>query len=362
MDRPLRPDNRLPPIADRPMTRPSPGTRPDLSERPGIAARPGIGDRPSLGDRPGAGNIATRPIDLANRPIDRHPQINARPGWVNINNNTINLVQNNWQSAIVRPSQVGAGLHHWLHHHPDRLHHWGHWAQHVRHHWHYHHHHHLFRPSWWHVHHHAFGGWHYGHSFHLHGWTYWWTRPSWQVCTNWFAWRAPTVVWSQPIYYDYGVGGNVVYRNNVVYIDDRQVATAEEFAQTAAALATVPPPASEEEAAKVEWLPLGTFALSSNEKETEPSHVIQLAVSKEGIVSGTLVNTQTEKAQTVQGQVDKETQRVAFRIANSDTFVAETGLYNLTQDEAPLLVHFGDEQTETWLLVRLEQPQEATNE
>ena len=36
----------------------------------------------------------------------------------------------------------------------------------------------------------------------------------------------------------------------------------------------------------------------------------------------------------------------------------ETGLYNLTQDEAPVLVHLGAEDVENWLLVRMEEPEE----
>ena len=36
----------------------------------------------------------------------------------------------------------------------------------------------------------------------------------------------------------------------------------------------------------------------------------------------------------------------------------ETGLYNLTLEQAPVLVHFGSERTEDWLLVRLENPDE----
>jgi hypothetical protein len=34
----------------------------------------------------------------------------------------------------------------------------------------------------------------------------------------------------------------------------------------------------------------------------------------------------------------------------------ETGIYNLTQEETTVLVHFGPEQTQQWLLVRLEEP------
>jgi hypothetical protein len=159
---------------------------------------------------------------------------------------------------------------------------------------------------------------------------------------------------TQPVFYDYGTGGNVVYQDNSVYIGGEQVATASDFAESAAALATVPPPPSEEEAAKVEWMPLGTFALSTGKDDKEPSRVVQLAVNKAGIVSGTLFNYQTDQTNAIQGQVDKETQRVAIRIGESENLVLETGLYNLTQNEAPALIHFGKDKTENYLLVRLQ--------
>jgi len=176
----------------------------------------------------------------------------------------------------------------------------------------------------------------------------------WGRVTTWFTWSAPATVWSQPVYYDYGSGGNVIFENNNVYVGGEQVATADEFAMSAMDLATVPPPQSDDQAAAAEWLPLGTFAVSTNEKDVEPSLVIQLAVSKEGIVSGTLYNIDSDQSQAVQGQVDKDTQRVALRIGESEQVVAETGLYNLTQEEAPVLIHFGTERTENYLFVRLE--------
>ena len=40
----------------------------------------------------------------------------------------------------------------------------------------------------------------------------------------------------------------------------------------------------------------------------------------------------------------------------SEDVVAEIGLYNLTQDAAPVLVHFGPETVENYLLVRLDPP------
>ena len=52
----------------------------------------------------------------------------------------------------------------------------------------------------------------------------------------------------------------------------------------------------------------------------------------------------------------KETQRVAVRFGESEDIVIETGLYNLTQAETPVLVHLGPDKVENWLLVRLDDP------
>jgi len=67
------------------------------------------------------------------------------------------------------------------------------------------------------------------------------------------------------------------------------------------------------------------------------------------------MNIETDQAEAIQGQVDKETQRVAFRVGDSQDVVVETGLYNLTQNDVPLLVHYGTQQVENWMLVRLEE-------
>ncbi|TWT97738.1 hypothetical protein Pla108_18900 [Botrimarina colliarenosi] len=227
----------------------------------------------------------------------------------------------------------------------------------MRHNWgHYHHHHGWFNAGWWGGHPSGVCGWHYGYARRNYGWNYWWTVPVWGAVSNWFTWSAPQNAWSEPVYYDYGTDGNVVYEDNRVYIGGTEVATADEFAMSAMDLATVEPPASEEEAADAEWMPLGTFAVSTDQRDTEPSLTVQLAVNREGVVAGTLYNIETDEAQSLQGAVDRETQRVAIRIGESETLVAETGLYNLTQNEAPVLVHFGADKTENYLLVRLDAP------
>ena len=59
----------------------------------------------------------------------------------------------------------------------------------------------------------------------------------------------------------------------------------------------------------------------------------------------------------VQGRVDKQTQRLAFTIGDNQDVVYETGVYNLTQAETPVLVHRGPDSRETQLLIRLEAPE-----
>ena len=53
---------------------------------------------------------------------------------------------------------------------------------------------------------------------------------------------------------------------------------------------------------------------------------------------------------------DKKSQRVAWGIEGRKRPIVETGLSNLTQDAAPVLIHFANGQTQQWLMVRLEEP------
>ena len=109
-----------------------------------------------------------------------------------------------------------------------------------------------------------------------------------------------------------------------------------------------------------DWLPLGVFALTKPD-QTKSNVSIQLAVNKQGVIRGNYTDTATQKNQVVQGSVDKQTQRVAFTVGDNTTDVVETGLYNLTKDEAPCLIHFGKDKTEQWLLVRLQKPENEGN-
>jgi hypothetical protein len=181
--------------------------------------------------------------------------------------------------------------------------------------------------------------------------SYWWGRPRWNSFVTWF----PTYGWNQPYYYDYGIGGNVIYRDNLVYVSGQEVGTAADYAASAADLAYIDPTTIEPTPADG-WMPLGTFSVAVNQDEQNPPRVMQLAINQEGLISGTHYHRTTDKLYTVQGRVDQDTQRVAFTIGNDPNVVLETGLYNLTLDETPVLVHFDESRTATYLFVRLDEP------
>ena|SRR5271157_3890248 len=86
----------------------------------------------------------------------------------------------------------------------------------------------------------------------------------------------------------------------------------------------------------------------------------QISIDKNGVVTGAYENLFSGEKSPISGQVDKNTQQAAWKIGSTNT-VIETGLQNLTQDVGSCLVHFGTDTTpQTWLLVRLKQPEMPT--
>ena len=261
---------------------------------PAAGQRPGAGNRPGAGDRPG---IADRP-GAGNRPIadNRPSRIEDR--------------QQRQDNRGQRRDEVRNQVHD---NHP-----WG---------------------NFWHDH----PGWAAWRITHPYRWA------TWGALTGWVGYG-----WSEPIAYAYG--DNVYYEGDSVYYGDQPVASTEEYAQQAEAIATSAPQASPEQS---EWMPLGVFALTPDGQATgpEPSLILQLAISKQGVVGGTLHNAATDATQTIEGMADKTTQRVAWGVKGKTRPIMETGISNLTQDTSPALVHFADGQTQQWLMVRLEDPE-----
>jgi hypothetical protein len=173
-----------------------------------------------------------------------------------------------------------------------------------------------------------------------------WAWAAWPAVTGWVDYG-----WTEPVYYNYGE--NVYYQDGSVYYGDQPVATEDEYAEQAEAIATSVP---EAKPAEDDWMPLGVFALTSDGQPTgaEPTMFLQLAVSKQGIISGTFQNTATNAVQAVEGMVDKQTQRAAWTAVGKTRPLMETGIGNLTHDTTPALVHFADGTTQQWLMVRMD--------
>lgn len=162
--------------------------------------------------------------------------------------------------------------------------------------------------------------------------------------------------WANPVYYRYGTGGNVYYDNNVVYVNGEQYGSGEQYYTEASNIAAAVPETTEEQTNADDWLPLGVFALTE-EGVNATSMYLQLAIRKDGMIAGTFYNESTGVTHPVEGMVDEKTQRAVWKAADGTNpdLIMETGIYNLSEDQANVLVHFGPEQTQTALLVRLDE-------
>jgi hypothetical protein len=170
-----------------------------------------------------------------------------------------------------------------------------------------------------------------------------WAAMSWDAMDGYFGYGD-----TEPMYYDYG--NTVTYQDNSVYMNGQDMGTADQYydqAQTLADTGAQAQPADDQQ-----WMPLGVFAMTHGD-QTKANLILQLAVNKDGVIRGNYTATLTNDTKPVQGSVDKKTQRAAWTIGDNKDNVIETGIYNLTKDEAPALVHFGKDKTEQWVLVRL---------
>jgi hypothetical protein len=208
-----------------------------------------------------------------------------------------------------------------------------------------------FDDRWW-----GACGWGHGYIGHYPANPWWWWAPvTWAALTNFVYVSSPP----QPVYIDYGT--TVVYEDETVYVDDKPV-PAEQYNEPLKELATTvmepPPPMPPVAGKEAEWMPLGVFALAQ-EKQGDPVMFFQLSLSRDGRVSGGFESTLTGDRKPVAGQVDKQTQNVAWRVGENTETVFATSLANLTMDVSTVAVHFGKERVQEWLLVRMPEPPPA---
>ncbi|HMK35272.1 MAG TPA: hypothetical protein VK463_09420 [Desulfomonilaceae bacterium] len=205
----------------------------------------------------------------------------------------------------------------------------------------------MFNRNWWQNHPRLASAYSHNGQWHHHDWHHWWRPAAWVAVAGWFPWG-----WGSPVSYDYG--DNIYYDNDSVYMNGEPVATAGQYYDQAAQLASAP---QSQDADSGEWMPLGVFALSQGDTGASNT-VLQLAVSKDGSIEGNYYNVDTDTARPIKGSVDKTTQRAAwtFNDGKNTDIVMEAGIYNLTQDQTEALVHFGKDKTQKWVMVRLPEP------
>lgn len=106
-----------------------------------------------------------------------------------------------------------------------------------------------------------------------------------------------------------------------------------------------------------DWLPLGVFAVGNTPEQAAISNmIIQLAVNKQGEISGTYYNSATDQVRALDGMVVAQTQQAAWKLAEkSNSPLVTTGMYDLTQDVVPIQVHNTDNSIQNKILVRLNQ-------
>ena len=213
-------------------------------------------------------------------------------------------------------------------------------------------------------------GWFYGNHLYTPAWSAvhpWAWTPAGYAAADWAAAAWTTATWpsvglwlgyANPAPYGYNYGNSIVYNDGEVYYGSQDAGTAQQYYQEAANLAVS---TTADTAPDAQWLPLGIFGLMADGKKT-PDMVFQLAVNKQGTIRGNYYDHVTQTNLPVSGAVDRQSQRVAWKVATGQGLVVETGLYNLTQDESSALVHYGADRTEQDLLVRVKRPADGQSD
>ncbi len=227
---------------------------------------------------------------------------------------------------------------------------------------------HPWSPTYYHSQALAGQSWCYGNHLYSRGWCTihpWAWLPAGYAAADWAAAAWDTATWDSlgswlgyvnPEPYSYNYGNQIVYNDGEVYYANQAAGTAQQYYQEAVDLASSP--AATDTGTETQWLPLGVFGLMANGKKT-PDMVFQLAVDKKGTIRGNYFDQVTQTNLPVTGAVNKQSQRVAWKVAAGQGIVVETGLQNLTENESTALVHFGPDRTEQDLLVRIKQPAQS---
>lgn len=160
----------------------------------------------------------------------------------------------------------------------------------------------------------------------------WWAWTGWDGIADWLGWG-----WSYPYYYYDGYD----YEDAWIAQDQSMMTESDYYVNP--------------EAVQGDYLSLGVFAVGSDASKAAHSNMyLQLALKKDGAIDGTYYNSLTDKVVPVMGILDPKSQKAVWSLADDPNApVMMTGIYNLTQEVAPILVHFPDRSEQSWVLVRL---------
>jgi hypothetical protein len=200
--------------------------------------------------------------------------------------------------------------------------------------------------GWWGAHP---GGWYYG------GWGYGGFGMGMGMATAWMVtdWTMLGTMMALDVSGGPGYGGNVTYNSNNVYYNGQPAGTATDYYNSAQKLATSCGDTNPKK--KADWKPLGVFSLVQG-SQTDSTTMFQIAINENGDIAGNYYDMLADQDQQIHGKLDKKTQRVAWTVGSNKNVVYDSGMANLLKDDAPVLVHFGKDRTEQFILVRLKRP------
>lgn len=182
----------------------------------------------------------------------------------------------------------------------------------------------------------------------------WWRPAAWATIASWGSWN-----WSTPYYYD-DVGYAYPITSPITTTESAYSSPYDAYPQnTTPSIQIYPAQSAHATAASTEedWLPLGIFAVANNANAAlSTNRFLLLAINRSGGMAGVLYNSTTDSAQDLTGIVDPASQKAYLYMANRpDSPIASTGIYNLTEDQTPINVHFYNGSEQNWILVRLKQ-------
>jgi len=220
--------------------------------------------------------------------------------------------------------------------------------------------HHVFTPKWYAHHRHP---WYHGR-YHRNVWV---GAVGWPALAAWVG-----IAGDFP--YDYGAvyGGDTYYVTDETETSPVEQMTEESTVEASTEQDTQDPAElasqgytgeSTTQSNPADWMPLGVFTITSPNSTATPDRLFQFSINKNGQLAGSYYDTLSGQDLPIQGAVNKNTQRAAWTVGSNKEMVMETNLGSFTQNQANVLVHQGKDQTEEWIMVRLEGPiTEQTNQ